>query len=146
MERLLWFIFIRWSRNVAIACVISFTNAEPPAHTVEKQTWVVQPSNTRELCERCARGCVRLKDGRCVTASWKGCHADCAVHNQNTTVAESSYPAANLGWDPALLVHPQVLWSSAGTRDTGGSHSQPRFSAACFLSTFKHKARTTAVR
>ena len=36
MERLLWFIFIRWSWNVAIGCVISFMYAEPPAHTVEK--------------------------------------------------------------------------------------------------------------
>lgn len=96
MERLLWFIFIRWSRNVAIGCVISFLHL----HTVwKKKTWIVWPSSTRETCEG-----KRVPEAVCSCLSWRtgeACpHPEKDVHNQNTSVLRA--PILLQTWGEAL--------------------------------------------
>lgn len=152
MERLLWFIFIRWSWNVAMGCVTSFMYAEPPACTVEKEdVGCVAHQHTQAVwSELCARGYVRL------SVSWS---EGWEMHTRalktmpcKLCCAQTKHPCC---WDlpscckpgvRSCVVHPQLWWSSAEMGDAGGSRSQPRLSAACFWSTFKHKAWITAIR
>lgn len=104
MERLLWFSFIRWSKNVAIGCVISFVYAEPPCmHCGKRRHALCGPATYKRHVKQivCQRLCMtvyipnwRMGD---TPASWKGYYANCAVHNQITSVAESSHPLHTWG-------------------------------------------------
>lgn len=114
MERLLWYIFIRWNRNAAIGCVISFLHL----HTVwKKKTWIVWPSNTSETCEekRVSEACAaELKDGRCCLHPEKGAMQAVLCTATTPLLLRDPHPAAHLGWGQVLLVHLQILWSSVG--------------------------------
>lgn len=53
------------------------------------------------VCQRlCAAVWAEGRDGRGVPASWEGCHASCAVHNQNTSVLRA--PILLQTWGEAL--------------------------------------------
>lgn len=63
MERLLWFSFIRWSKNVAIGCVISFVYAEPPCtHCGKRRHALCGPATYKRHVKQivCRRLCMTV--------------------------------------------------------------------------------------